>query len=568
MTSFFDHSVINSKCDLDKSYAFVNSFGVCSLKAKPKAGLIRWQNGDLYHAYDKLAKLKFSELESDLKGLNVPQLKNISHYINSIYLKIDKSRKPSALAQLAIKAYNLFAGRFRLNKIGVYEYDRKNKLLEINNRIDVLIKVKLAPPPPSPIPAPPKTIDIPAPAPAPAPAPSPDAPKNHQSKKDNWDKLGSKPVVVPKQKKPASQSGAVASSSHDLPPPVVSPGALQEFAEHGEYAALLDGIKKNYLPDIQAELQRLRESDVYTKEHEKILNKHLNVVEKQKGYYSSSAEATKNNRETIKVAVGRALEIKKYFKDKYYVLTHSQDTRWVVITYLIKELVRESYTKQQIHHFKFLRLPKDKPIRTTNFTGSSRVHDHDTSTRRALISSDAYLFNNCTAESTLYFLSHNASVASYDGVSKITNTASDMIKEMYPYNTTLANKLNEVVSKYVAEIGKNMPTGTLHVFCIPKDKAIKGEYASVYRSHPYGVVCDCSHLKKMGDYSTGHEKAVIDRLQNDEELRCSNSYFPQYRIIAPNLKPEEVMIKSFTPLDKAMRHEIKQAIRDTIKKYK
>lgn len=46
---------------------------------------------------------------------------------------------------------------------------------------------------------------------------------------------------------------------------------------------------------------------------------------------------------------------------------HAQDARWFVISYLIKELLIENFSKEVLQFFKFLRIPANVQTAISNF---------------------------------------------------------------------------------------------------------------------------------------------------------------------------------------------------------
>ncbi len=127
MTNNFDFTTVN-KPDV---YAYINSAGKCATKPMPatqKGRLFTWQNSDLHNSYKKLESLgqNLSQLNSDIKDLNLEQLNNLNNYIHHVLSKANKSKTPSILSKIFIAVNNLFAKCFPIKKIEVYTYEKDN----------------------------------------------------------------------------------------------------------------------------------------------------------------------------------------------------------------------------------------------------------------------------------------------------------------------------------------------------------------------------------------------------------------------------------------------------------
>lgn len=321
-------------------------------------------------------------------------------------------------------------------------------------------------------------------------------------------------------------------------------------------------LKQQYNSNHHDEIQRLRNTGIYNPDLESLVDSNLTEIEKVKTHIEP-----KGNQLAVKVALGRALEIKRLMSSTHYVFTHSQDTRWLVVVYLIKELVKQNYEKEKIRRFKFLRVPSQKETKVDALKNKN-IHDHQWEIRDELISADAYLLNLNRDESALNFLSRNYSVVSKGNKpDAIIDCAWEIIQRLIP-NRKRALQVKSQVVKYINEINiANM--GALHIICVPKKLAQSPETNFQFRAHPYGKPCDCSQKKSMDEFT------LLELLQNDvmiEEFHCDSyqegnkvineKIIPQYRLLSSHMKPEkDVLIMTETPLCKAKRREIKAEIR-------
>lgn len=140
MDKIFSSDVLNRSNDYSNFNVCIQN-DVCSVRGKSKTS--KWifgQNSDLHETYKYLLNIK--DIEKQLKDLDVTQLSYASRYVFNVYKKIDKSKKPSGLSALLIKVHNFIAPCFGMKKIEIYDYDRKQDILNMGNRIDALVRAK------------------------------------------------------------------------------------------------------------------------------------------------------------------------------------------------------------------------------------------------------------------------------------------------------------------------------------------------------------------------------------------------------------------------------------------
>lgn len=340
-------------------------------------------------------------------------------------------------------------------------------------------------------------------------------------------------------------------SPNEVKQVLIEVGLVKKDAPKRTYIKELKELKKQYKDNLQEELKRLRDNGTLLDHIEHDLDAQLIPLEEYK-----NSDEPKHNELEIKVAIGRALEIKKIVGKTHYVFTHAQDARWVVLTYLIKEIVRENYTKEDLQFFKFLRPPKKEKAHVSEFQNLYADANHP-----ELISADAYFLNTFIGESAINFLARNYSVASKQGKTyAIHNCASNILQLLRPNKANDAIK--QSVSKFINEIGVAR-TGVLHTICVPKHLAQKPETDFQFRSHPYGLRCHCE-LEGQGK-----DLDILEFLNEDvlsEELNCiekGNRVIPQFRLLTSRLDPkDDVFVITQTPFTKHKRNAMKQEIRN------
>lgn len=314
-------------------------------------------------------------------------------------------------------------------------------------------------------------------------------------------------------------------------------------------------IKKSYLTNSYQELERLREKGVLTKEIEDELNAILFKFEGKRGGFI--------NKSLVKVNIARALEIKKLFKD-YYVFISSQENKWAFTTCLIKELVRKNYASESIKAFKFLRTPKEKKADIGEIKKKvNEDSDHDSLLREELISASLRFLDSTKCESALYFVSNNYNV------SKNNDTINDQIIRKFLVDEKKISKLNEHMKVYNM-INSNL--GTLQVFCIPEYLVDSPDTDPQYRSHSYGIECQC-HTEHKKVLDTLRQEKMVEDLHKCDWVKkfepklifFSEKQSPQFRLVASRLDPNDgTCIFTLSPVPKGLRREFKEGVRKII----
>lgn len=601
MNTFLGNEVVIEKANFSKQHVFVDSNNICRMKDKVKVGFLARlsQNSDLHRTYDHLIQISNAQIDKELEKLKYSSfpsksLENISNFFQEVYKKINKSKKPSFPALLLIKVNNFFSKFLGIKKIEIYNYDKKNRLLDIKKRIENFVKKSIKPKPASITSSSSSSLSSSSDNPSfgfssigsdsPSFSLSSSTSSSSMKKNKKIKLLPSLPSLLSLNLISSSSSASSFSSpsssnlsSIPLSEKVFSPKSsknpkvasleiigkkdLEKLQAEGKWDELLDELKLSYRDDIGEEVLRLKDNGVLNEDVIKPFFDAVYKLEKSK----TDVMASKYNQESVKIAIGRALEIKSYFKNNFWILVTAQDARWQVVNYLNKELIRHKLKSKQSHNFKYLRIPKAKtPIvkYRTKFT-----HDHEPETQRALISCDIEFDKNINPwESSLHFLSHGSSV-----YSTFINASEKNIKQAIkenpeiPYEDKqelldkLFNKLMAVVKHYVKEIEKDASVGALHVMCLPKDRATKGEFSYLYRAHPFGKMCNCATLVGLG------EEKVLEQLQNNSAVtKCDGDKNTQYRILADNLDPQFDKIVTISTISQALRHKIKNDLRNVL----
>ena len=345
-------------------------------------------------------------------------------------------------------------------------------------------------------------------------------------------------------------------------------------------------IKKSRYDILDDEINRLRAAGILTSKREALLDNSIGHVQKP----SSSPIKQKQS----KVLMGQALEIKDIYQSSHDVFIHAQATQWVVLTYLIKEMVKKFNPELNARHFKFLRNPPDeiakpeeppvnlvvpaKPLtkceRITKafkrFLGCDKetkkpedvrtyvnsklwINDNNMETRDDLLSTDGYFYNFSTYESSLFFLINNTNIMANTGaIEKFTR---NVFKQFCP--SLKGHEINKYAKKVVNAAYKGDFSGNLFTLLIPKEDSEKAQY----RAHPFGAVCTCHPKEK--------DKEILAQLQNevfDHTNKCSpllgGPIVPQFRIYTPALKPGNgKKIFLLTPFAKQERKKVKAQIK-------
>ncbi len=300
-------------------------------------------------------------------------------------------------------------------------------------------------------------------------------------------------------------------------------------------------IKSSRLDVSELELKRLRFFNILTKETEAKLDHAISTMDNP-------------HKTELKIMIAQALEIQKIYQETHHVFIHAQDSGWLLFPDLVKELTKIHHPEQDLHQFKFLRMPDlHRSWDITHYCKNHFVHDHDTATRTDLISADGHFFHNTYGESSLYFLSCNRSMETSSLL-----TFQNVIQHFYPKipledTENYARKMMQETTTTAAK------TGNLFVICIPKEKS-----ASIqYRAHSYGVPCTC--------HPDSESLHILESLQKQEALpldtQCENLRLdpcPQFRLFAPELKKENGVKIYMIPPDRLQRKAFKQNIKKII----
>jgi hypothetical protein len=320
----------------------------------------------------------------------------------------------------------------------------------------------------------------------------------------------------------------------------------------GEYDQAVPLIRKSHFDDPSVELERLRAVGILTPE----------------------VEAKLNGNSWLKILYGQAMEIKRVYKDTHYTFIHAQNSWALPFTYFLKELAKQSHSEEYrrvLKNFKFLRVPAsatdgvegwelDAEGRPTlddagEYINRSFVSDSQQETKKDLISSDAYFYNQQGLESSHFFLKDNSNIDSIPDAEYI-----KAIRHFYPLlNEEEATRFATQIQAMKVSSGA---CGNLFVIAIPKEGSNNKFF---YRAHPFGVVCRC--------HPVSEDEKILEELQSEKfppEAQCNNDYIsiPQYRIFSGLLNPEigGRRHRSFllTPFNKAYRKELKGEIRNIV----
>jgi len=328
-------------------------------------------------------------------------------------------------------------------------------------------------------------------------------------------------------------------------------------------------IRQSHLDRPEEELVRLRTVGALTKSREAELDNSLAKVQ---------SSQTKIQKQHAKVLFGQALEVKDIYKSSHHVFIHAQATKWITLTYLLKELIRQFHPEMNIHNFKFLRSPGD-PLpksfldhvwsRVSSLFGTNKVYknvqsyisskygyinDDTTQTRKELISADGYFYNYTAFESSMYFLVNNSNIS--DNLAVIDKFSRECIQFFAP--SISEKKLNDFSKRMVNAFSpKSDPCGNLFVLCFPKNES----QIIQYRAHPFGPPCQCH--AKANDYN------ILEKLQNEQfeaTTKCYSKFsVPQFRIYTPLLKPGQgKRIYLLTPFAKLKRQALKANIKKIV----
>jgi hypothetical protein len=311
-------------------------------------------------------------------------------------------------------------------------------------------------------------------------------------------------------------------------------------------------IKKTWSDTGKEEIERLQTRGILT---EKILEKIERVF--QNSNYSWK------DFNTFKILIGRALEIRSHYRKTHYIFTHAQSTKRYVMSCLMKELIRRQSPSEKMHQFKPLHLPtiSARFSATLNFFNRKKklpFYQDDHSLSGNLLSADAFFWNSEVGDSALHFLMFNKNIsdcipfmpffkAQLEGIL----LDAQISKQLHPQIASTLEKISQICDK-------SNSFSNLFVICIPKEKFNKTPSLFGYRSHPGGMVCECTQEGEL---------EVLEKLQRDDLDKSSychigQTYFvPQYRLFSHTLQPRNgVSTFLVSPLPKKFRQEIKEKV--------
>lgn len=322
---------------------------------------------------------------------------------------------------------------------------------------------------------------------------------------------------------------------------------LRTQKEDGWQEKAIKIIRKSRFDDVDLELMRLRFFNVLNPEIEKNLDLALGSWGSWDDYKNKA----------VKVIMAQAMEIQKIYRETHHVFIHGQSSQWLLFADLIKELMKIYYPEQDVHQFKFLRMPTlSRSWDITRYSKSDFVYDHDPDGRMDLLSVDGYFFHNSMAESCMDFVKNNANIMASAVPFHILQ---DVIQHFQPDMSL--EEVNDYIARLRAVSNAALQIiGNIFVLCIPKDRSDSIQY----RAHPYGIPCHCHPESETFNVLESLQR--MDKL--DPTVAClNNDPCPQFRIFTPALTKENgVKIYLLTP-DHPMRKQFKEKIRNIIREF-
>lgn len=318
-------------------------------------------------------------------------------------------------------------------------------------------------------------------------------------------------------------------------------------------------IKAKRLPDAQAEIQRLR------------------GFLSDKTFKRLFPFANAKN-EQMRIILGRALELKEFYKDTHYVFTHASSQVWTGAFCLIKEFIRAEKPDESHSLFKYLRWPKNDRQFAEQFLNmhpdlvSGQKMDHDYNVD--LLSADGYFWSRVQGESALHFLKNNMSIhiSSANQFSRIPKDTLALIlseagisKERFDIIIDRINQITDQMQNEMLQFQHEHGTssygikqayiGDLYLICIPKETVKNAQESPVYASKNHGhPLKDRTGLK-------------VAKHLDDLQARAQESYrvYTQYRILPAQLKKED-HVRSFcvTPTPHSIYQNMKKQIRQLV----
>jgi hypothetical protein len=307
-------------------------------------------------------------------------------------------------------------------------------------------------------------------------------------------------------------------------------------------------LKKNWLDDPKAEVQRIKDAKILTNSAEKRINQ-----------FSS-----KWDKDPIYMVVGRVLELKQIYCNTHYVFTHGQAPEVSIANQLIKEFVR-AFTPL-LHHP--LKIPFRVPHTVTytenaeDFINKYNANDDnfgyaDNNHNAEMISVDACFWNILIAESALYFFDTASNINVANGNKHPLLKIFKSIFSHYLPDETLSEILADKACKIADQKKTETTVGTLYAICIPKAIVQDEKLNFAYRCHPFGRKCGC--------FPAADRIKVLEGMQANQFFTCNNGFMPQYRLLTSRLT-EEKDVRSFAvdALPKERRKFYRNQIKDLV----
>jgi hypothetical protein len=315
---------------------------------------------------------------------------------------------------------------------------------------------------------------------------------------------------------------------------------LKRSKVEGWQEAAVRLIRHSRIEDHSQEVLRLKTIGILNQEMESKLDAII------KTNYSYT-----RNEIPLKAMMGRALEIQKIYQDTHDVFIHAQNAKWLVFVDFVKEWMKVSCPEQDMHQFKFLRMPGfSRQWGIERYSKGSNVNDSDPIANQDLISADGYFYNGGYCESALYFMATNTNIM-HSCLSVLIQT----IRKAYPDLSELE------IEKYARKIflsseGNPSNIGNLFVVCIPKQVSGRVQY----RSHPFGRPCQCHGVNEE------RSREILDGLQKGElnaYTSCTGlaTLPPQFRLFTPELTKENGVKIYLIPENRKVRKTQKLKIR-------
>lgn len=259
----------------------------------------------------------------------------------------------------------------------------------------------------------------------------------------------------------------------------------------------------------------------------------------------------------------QAEQIKTLYKDTHFIFIHGQSADFMPLTVLINTLALKKNKKRTNDKFyKYMRIPKtfDPNELDTLVAFAKQGHDHNHWVREILIATDLYFPNTTAGESAASFYTANLSMLKRYPMGTLIFSLL-LQQNIYPLSKEKAQEISLQIEKMSNHIEKSALCGNLLIVCIPKNLLQKTDSneALIYRSHPYGLTCQCHPPEENAN--------ILQKLQDnilDETTQCEQGV-PQYRLIIPSLTPAtQVLSFWLTPFTKSQRQFVKSTVEDLL----